>query len=109
MCIVQVHIIFKLPDHLGHYPHPLAYVEWFTSLHCRDPISGQFIVTRSTCSHRPNVSVISVDRFVCPCHLQGQCGKQISSDWSSDNVLEMASTFLVNSYINLDTFVALCD
>ena len=109
MRIVQVHVIFKLPDHLRRYPHPLAYVEWFTSLHRRDPISGQFIVTRSMRNRRPNVSVISVDRFVRPCHLQGQCGKQISSDWSSDNVLETASTFLINSYINLDTFVALCD
>ncbi|KIM51905.1 hypothetical protein SCLCIDRAFT_142312 [Scleroderma citrinum Foug A] len=109
MRIMQVCIIFKLPDHLRRYPHPLVYVEWFTSLHHHDPVSGQFIVTCSTCNHQPNVSVISVNRFVCPCHLQGQCGKQISSDWLLDNVLEMASTFLVNSYIDLDTFMALCD
>ena len=47
--IMQVRAIFKLPDHLGHYPHPLAYVEWFTSLRRCEPISGQFLVTRSTC------------------------------------------------------------
>jgi len=107
--IAQVHVIFKLPGHLGHYPNPLAYVKWFTVLHQHEPISGQFLVTRSTCNHRCNVSVISIDRFVRPCHLQGQCGKHISSDWLSDNVLEMASAFHVNSYIDLDTFVALCD
>ena len=45
--IAQVHVIFKLPDHLSLYLHPLAYVEWFTSLRRHDPISGQFIVTRS--------------------------------------------------------------
>jgi len=81
--ITQVRVIFKLPDHLGLYPHPLAYVEWFTSLHCRDPISGQFIVT---CSMQRNVVVISVDRFARPCHLQAQCGRSISSDWSSENL-----------------------
>ncbi|KIM52400.1 hypothetical protein SCLCIDRAFT_61919, partial [Scleroderma citrinum Foug A] len=47
MQIAQVRVIFKLPDHLGHYPHPLAYMEWFTSLRHRDPISGQFIVSHS--------------------------------------------------------------
>ena len=109
MCIAQVHVIFKLPDHLRVYPHPLAYVEWFTSLRRCDPISGQFVITRSTHNHQPNVSVISIDHFVRPCHLQGQCGKHISSDWLLDNVLELASTFYVNLYIDLDTFVALTD
>jgi len=109
MRIAQVHIIFKLPDHLGVYPHPLAYVEWFTALRHREPISGQYIVTCSMRNHRPNVSVISVDQLARPCHLQGQCGKFISLDWSANNVLEMASAFHVNSYIDLDTFVVLCD
>ncbi|KIM67386.1 hypothetical protein SCLCIDRAFT_108460, partial [Scleroderma citrinum Foug A] len=90
-------------------PHPLAYVEWFTLLCCHNPISGQFVITCSTRNHRPNVLVISIDCFVCPFHLQGQCSKHISSDWLSDNVLEMVSTFYVNSYINLDKFVALTD
>jgi len=107
ICIVRVHVIFKLPDHLSLYPHPLAYVEWFTSLRCHDPISGQYIVTHSTRNHRRNVLVISADRFARTCHLQAQCGRYISSDWSSGNVLDMVNTFHVNLYINLDTFVAL--
>ena len=107
MQIAQVCIIFKLPDHLGHYPHPLAYVEWFTSLRRHDPISGQFIISHSTRNHQRNVSVISADRFTRPCHLQAQCGRNISSDWTANNVLETASAFHVNSYIDLDTFVAL--
>ena len=107
--IAQVQAIFKLPDHLRHYPHPLAYVKWFTSLCRHEPISGQFLVTCSTRNHWHNVSVISIDRFAHPCHLQAQCGKHISLDWSLNNILETASAFHVNSYINLDTFVALCD
>ncbi|KAI6037439.1 hypothetical protein PISMIDRAFT_81249, partial [Pisolithus microcarpus 441] len=46
--IAQVHIIFKLPDHLGTYLHPLAYVKWFTTLHRCDPVTGLYMVTRST-------------------------------------------------------------
>ncbi|KIM66100.1 hypothetical protein SCLCIDRAFT_111638, partial [Scleroderma citrinum Foug A] len=82
---------------------------WFTLLCRRDPISGHFIVSRLTRNHRRNASVISVDQIARPCHLQAQCGRKISSDWSANNVLEMASTFLINSYIDLDTFVALRD
>ena len=107
--ITQVRVIFKLPSHLGLYLHPLAYIEWFTSLCRHNPISRQFIVTHSTHNHWCNVLVISVDRFMCACHLQAQCGRNISLDWSSDNVLEMVGAFHVNSYINLDTFVALAD
>ncbi|KAI6107419.1 hypothetical protein EV401DRAFT_1892049, partial [Pisolithus croceorrhizus] len=27
--ITEIRIIFKLPGHLGNYPHPLAYIHWF--------------------------------------------------------------------------------
>ncbi|KAI6013137.1 hypothetical protein BKA83DRAFT_4063621, partial [Pisolithus microcarpus] len=46
--VAQVHVIFKLPDHLGSYPHPLTYVEWFTTLlHC-DPITSLYVASCST-------------------------------------------------------------
>ncbi|KIK26116.1 hypothetical protein PISMIDRAFT_55254, partial [Pisolithus microcarpus 441] len=66
--------------------HPLAYVEWFTTLHHHDPVTGLYVVTRSTCNCHPNMSVISIDHFVCVCHLQASGGS--SMDWTSDNVLE---------------------
>ncbi|KAI6027998.1 hypothetical protein BKA83DRAFT_4462563 [Pisolithus microcarpus] len=96
--IAQVRVIFKLPDHLGTHPHPLAYVEWFTALHRRDPVTGLYVVTRSTRNRHPNVLVVSIDRFA---------SGGSSMDWTSDNVLEKASSFQVNSYIDLDTFFAL--
>ncbi|KIK19783.1 hypothetical protein PISMIDRAFT_85336, partial [Pisolithus microcarpus 441] len=48
MQLAQVRIVFKLPEVFGTFPHPLTYVEWFTTLQHRDPVSGLFIVTRST-------------------------------------------------------------
>ncbi|KAI6110304.1 hypothetical protein EDD16DRAFT_1436901, partial [Pisolithus croceorrhizus] len=83
-----IHIIFKLPDHLGTHPHPLTYVKWFTALHHHDALTGLYITNCSTQNCCPNVSVVSVDHFVCACHLQGSCGRQISTDWTSDNVLQ---------------------
>ncbi|KAI6027893.1 hypothetical protein BKA83DRAFT_4049135, partial [Pisolithus microcarpus] len=104
--VARIRVIFKLPNHLGNHLHPLVYMEWFTALHHKDQVSGLYIVSRSTCHHRPNVSIISADCIVHLCHLQARCGKQISGDWSSDSVLDMASHFYINSYIDLDMFIA---
>ncbi|KAI6004576.1 hypothetical protein EDC04DRAFT_2519557, partial [Pisolithus marmoratus] len=46
--VAQLHIIFKLPEYLGHHPHPLIFVEWFTTLHRCDLVSGLYIVNCST-------------------------------------------------------------
>ncbi|KIK13304.1 hypothetical protein PISMIDRAFT_18070 [Pisolithus microcarpus 441] len=105
--IAQVRVIFNLPHHLSSYPHPLAYVEWFTALQWRDPVSGLYIITRSTRNRSRNVSVISVDRIIRPCHLQAQCRREISKDWTADSVIEKAASFYVNSYIDLDMFLSL--
>ncbi|KAI6045913.1 hypothetical protein EDC04DRAFT_2558866 [Pisolithus marmoratus] len=66
----QVCVVFKLPEHLGTYPHPLAYIEWFTALQCQDPISSLYVVSHSTQNHCSNVSVISIEHIIWPCHLQ---------------------------------------
>ncbi|KAI6096530.1 hypothetical protein EDD16DRAFT_1773567 [Pisolithus croceorrhizus] len=96
--IAQVWVIFNIPHHLGSYPHPLAYVKWFTALQQHNPVSGLFIITHSTqnCCH--NVSIISVD---CTCR------REISSKWTADSVIEKATSFYVNSYIDLDMFLSL--
>ncbi|KAI5982757.1 hypothetical protein EDC04DRAFT_2874303 [Pisolithus marmoratus] len=89
----QVHIVFKLPEHLRTYPHLLVYVEWFTTLQHQDPVSSLYIVSHSTQNHR--------------CNASARCRKEISKDWALADVLEKASSFYINSYIDLDTFLAL--
>ncbi|KIK13943.1 hypothetical protein PISMIDRAFT_117951, partial [Pisolithus microcarpus 441] len=85
----------------------LAYVEWFTALQQHDPVSSLYIITHSTRNRSRNVSVISVDRIIRPCHLQVRCGREISKDWTADSVIEKAASFYVNSYIDLDMFLSL--
>ncbi|KAI6038236.1 hypothetical protein EDC04DRAFT_2868480 [Pisolithus marmoratus] len=80
MWLAQVCIIFKLPEYLRTYPHLLVYIEWFTALQHQDPMSSLYIAW---------------------------CGKEISRDWTLANVLEKATSFYVNSYIDLDMFLAL--
>ncbi|KAI6021999.1 hypothetical protein EDC04DRAFT_2869790 [Pisolithus marmoratus] len=104
--VAQIQVIFKLPDYLGDHPHPLVYVEWFTALHCKDPVSSLYVVNCSMRHHCPNVLIISTDHIVWLCHLQARCAKHISADWSLYSMLELATHFYVNSYIDLDTFIA---
>ncbi|KAJ7058408.1 Zn-finger domain-containing protein, partial [Mycena amicta] len=101
---VRIRVIFRLPPHLGTYPHPLAFIEWFTPLTQPDPISGLYTTRRSTRNHLPNTAVISVERIVRSCHLVGQSRRKLDRSWSAFNVLDKATVFLVNPYIHVDTF-----
>ncbi|KAF8144661.1 hypothetical protein K438DRAFT_2029075, partial [Mycena galopus ATCC 62051] len=71
----QIRAIFLLPPQFGTFPHPLAYIEWFTPLNRPDPISGMYTTHRSTAAHRRRASVVSVEHLIRACHLTGKCGK----------------------------------
>ncbi|KAJ7092928.1 Zn-finger domain-containing protein [Mycena belliarum] len=77
----QIRAIFNLPPQFGTFPHPLAYIEWFTSLTRPDPVSGLSTTHRSTRAHRRNVAVVSVEHIV-----------------------QTAPMFYINPYILVDTF-----
>ncbi|KAF8868642.1 hypothetical protein BD779DRAFT_1614940 [Infundibulicybe gibba] len=102
--VAQVRVIFLLPPYFGAYPHPLAYVEWFTSLGAPDPQTGMYVINRFTRQHQPNGAVISTARIVRSCHLMGQFGNAIAKGWTTDNVLERAKNFYLNPYIHVDMF-----
>ena len=103
----RLRVIFRLPVQFTPYPHPLAYVEWFTPLGHPDPLTGMHIISRSTRFHRRSVGIISVDRLVRSCHLVGKCGLKINNDWTTDNVLDLTTHLYVNPYIHVDSFTAL--
>ncbi|KAJ7059609.1 hypothetical protein C8F01DRAFT_1232034 [Mycena amicta] len=100
----RIRLIFRLPSHLGTYPHPLAYIEWYTPLSGPDPVSGMYTTRPSTRNHHANTAVISLDRIVRSCHLVGQSRRTLDRRWTAYNVLDMATAFYVNPYIHLDTF-----
>ncbi|KAJ6561011.1 hypothetical protein B0H10DRAFT_2180552 [Mycena sp. CBHHK59/15] len=89
----QIRVIFNLPSQFGTFPHPLAYIEWFTPLSRPDPVSGMYTTHRSTRFHRRNAAVVSVSQLVRGCHLMGKCGLTIDRTWTSDNVLDTAAMF----------------
>ena len=103
--VAQIHLFFNLPPQFGIIACPLAYIEWFTPLGVPDNVTGLFVVRRSTRRRQPNTEIISVDRLVRGCHLMAKTGRVMDRSWTSDNVLQRATNFWVNSYINADMFV----
>ena len=109
LCVAQVRAIFDLPQHFGTFPHPLAYVEWFTPLGRPDAVTGFHSITRSTRNARRNSAVVSVDRILRGCHLMpvARFPRVVPSTWITlaDNILEQGSIqYLFNCYIDVDTF-----
>ncbi|KAF8868444.1 hypothetical protein BD779DRAFT_1460797 [Infundibulicybe gibba] len=107
LCVAQIRMIFLLPPQFGTYPHPLIYVEWFTPLGIPDPLTGMYIISRSTRYHRPNSAIISAHRIVRACHLMGKCGTSIAKEWTTNTVIEKGKKFYLNPYIHVDTFTAI--
>ncbi|KAJ7619276.1 hypothetical protein FB45DRAFT_755446 [Roridomyces roridus] len=100
----QIRAIFRLPRQFGNFPHPLAYVEWFTTPRM-DSSVGMYTTHRSRRHGARNAAVVSVDDIVSECHLMGKCGSSIDSAWTCHNVLESATNFYINPYISLDFFI----
>ncbi|KAF8231996.1 hypothetical protein L208DRAFT_1274504, partial [Tricholoma matsutake] len=49
--------------------------------------------------------IVSVDCIVQGCHLIGKANRKIDHGWTTDNVLEKATSFLVNAYHHVEMFV----
>jgi hypothetical protein len=105
--VAQVRFIFDLPPHFGSFPHPLAYIEWFTPLVRPDATTGVYSITSSTRNSRRNSAIISVDKIVRSCHLMGRYPREVPSSWTADNVLDQSIQFVFNPYISVDTFTLL--
>ena len=103
--VAEVRAIFKLPPHLGDYPHPLAYVHWFKPMQTFDDTVQMFRVSRSSRRRLPNAEIVGVDRLVEPCHLipRFQNGA-VNPLWTRGLALDEADTFFLNRYADFRVF-----
>jgi hypothetical protein len=69
--VCQVRVIFSLPENYSSFPHPMAYVEWFTPLRNPVPELGMYQISRSTHSQRRRASIIPVSQSSDPEIWQG--------------------------------------
>jgi len=103
--VAEIHVIFTLPPHLGAFPHPLAYVHWFTPIRVWDNEVGMYRMGRSTRNHKPHAAVVSVNHILHTCHLMPRFGSgPVPRSWFKGRVLDLASDFYLNRYINFFLF-----
>ncbi|KAJ3720606.1 hypothetical protein C8R42DRAFT_582482 [Lentinula raphanica] len=115
--IGRVRVIFSIPpQHLSTlippnlaFPSHLAYVEWFTKFPTApETSSGLYCVKREmTRGGGRSASIVSLDSIVRSVHLFPKWGGSVPAEWTSETVLDTASSFLLNifkddhSYFNL--------
>ncbi|KAG0692373.1 hypothetical protein DFH29DRAFT_985800 [Suillus ampliporus] len=90
----EVQVVFKLPSHLGNFPHPLAYIHWFRPLQTFDENLHSFHLSRSSRQRGPNALVVLVHQVLHPCHLIPRVGRESG----------MREDFYLNRYIDLELF-----
>jgi hypothetical protein len=106
--VAKIQVIFALPSYLGSFPHPLAYIHWFTPIHVWNDTIGMYHVSRSTQNYRPNATIVSIEQILQSYHLLPQFGSApMPYSWLNGQVLDMAFDFYINQYINFSLFKVL--
>lgn len=88
-------------------PGYLAYVEWFTPFRQMDPNTKLYQVSRSLRQGRRLASVIDVEKICRSCHLFPNFGPAVPCEWKSSDVLDRASSFLVNPFVDQNTYMTI--
>ncbi|KAJ7653857.1 hypothetical protein B0H17DRAFT_1267231 [Mycena rosella] len=116
MRVVRVKVLFKLPTQLDNgdpaprsWPKdPLAYVECFSSFRpSHEPNHNMFAISkpppRADGSLRGSVIYLSDIRQIC--QLFPNFGRaDVNPQWTSDNVLDQCSSFLLNNWASLYSY-----
>jgi Plavaka transposase len=106
-CVGRIRVIFTLPaDTLrrwfstGHKPAEyLAYVEWFTPFK-RSPEPNHLLykISKHLVRGEQQASVVPVELIRQSVHLLPKFGPVAPEEWKSSNVLDLCSTFYVNTF-----------
>ena len=92
LCAAKVHVIFKLPGRLGHYPHPLVCVHLFKPFQHFNSSIGMFRVSHSTQNQVPNAIIIPITNIMQPCHLVPHFPSGVINPlWTPSQVMVMAT------------------
>jgi len=105
----QVRIIFALPSHIGHFPHPLVYLRWFRQFRSPSPLTGFHQISYSTRNGHFNAEIVSAKKVIRGCHLIPRfAAEPVDPSWITGSVIDLPIEFFLNRYIDLFLFDDLC-
>ncbi|KAJ7595842.1 hypothetical protein C8J56DRAFT_1160182 [Mycena floridula] len=117
MRVGHVRLIFSLPEldqvkmdrivpRNTTLPEHMAYVEWFSKFpSCPEPHLKLYKIKHELAADGgPLVSVLPVSLIRRSIHLYPKWGKAVPSDWTSENVLDMAPAFFVSQFKDRSTY-----
>ncbi|KAI0039049.1 hypothetical protein FA95DRAFT_1585366 [Auriscalpium vulgare] len=89
-------------------PQHLAYVEWFSRFqNVPEANNIMYRVQRAHDGHKRMSSIIPAAEILRSVHLIPKFGAVAPRDWSSSNVLDRCSRFLVNSFSDRNTYISI--
>ncbi|KAF7288334.1 hypothetical protein HMN09_01403100 [Mycena chlorophos] len=106
----QIKLIFRLPEAIQKYEHPLVYLHWFTPFRT-DPAldfatpAGFSRITHSTSQGQRRSEIRSLADIEQTCHLIPQFSLPVNPDWTSETVLNQAAAFYFHPYLRHRDFV----
>lgn len=112
--VAQIRTIFsinsKAVQHLfgpsNHPPQHLAYVEWFTPFQANpEPKTGLYKISRTIQDNARIASIVPVTNITQSIHLAPLPGRNIPLEWTSTSVIEQCQNFLVNSFMDKQTYL----
>ncbi|TFK24547.1 hypothetical protein FA15DRAFT_704530 [Coprinopsis marcescibilis] len=111
MRVAQVRMFFSITDPGSDAPQLYAFVDWFNTVGNRpDPVTGMWVVERSTSQVNRVLSVIPLSSIIRGAHLIPIYGaKFLPERFSFTKSLDVFSQFYVNSYADHHTHELLSD
>ncbi|KAF6756066.1 hypothetical protein DFP72DRAFT_1008140 [Ephemerocybe angulata] len=111
--VARVRCIFSLPKMAGHLfrarapPSHLVYVDWYTPFSSTSLAAyhGMHRISPYKVNGKLQSSVIPVTLIQQSVHLIPQFGPVAPAEWKSSNVLDMATHFFVNRFVDRLSFV----
>ncbi|KAG1896530.1 uncharacterized protein F5891DRAFT_958533, partial [Suillus fuscotomentosus] len=113
--VAQVRIIFTLTSQAtaalfrtpGILPTHFAYVEWFTPFGQPEANHGLYKISRLIRNGERLASIIDISDIRRSVHLIPKFGPVAPREWTSSTVLELCSTFFVNSFSDRHAYLTI--
>ena len=89
-------------------PEHLAYVKWFTPFRPMPEANSQLCKVSRACRQPGDAhiaSIITIGNITQSIHLIPLVGNTMQHDWNSHTVIERCQSFLVNSFMNVQTYL----